>query len=84
MRILKIACGRSRNALNWSNRTISWEDLCERLRTTFRTKETVAEYKAMTRAERDDAKDKGGFVGGHLREQVPFLFLDKMSAIKDY
>ena len=67
MRMLKIACGRSRNALNWSNRTISWEDLCERLRTTFRTKETVAQYKAMTRAERDDAKDKGGFVGGHLR-----------------
>jgi len=66
MRELKIACGRSRNALNWSNRTISWEDLCERLRTTFRTRETVAQYKAMTRAERDDAKDKGGFVGGHL------------------
>lgn len=65
--MLKIAYGKSCNARTWQNSTISWQELCGKLRTTVRTRETVAEYKAMTKSERTAAKDKGGFVGGFLK-----------------
>lgn len=42
MRDLKIAYGSSCFAVKWSNKTIGWEELCQRLATTVRTPETVA------------------------------------------
>ncbi len=68
MRDLKVAYGNARNALLWSNKTTSFEDLCERLKTPIRTSESMAEYKALTKPKRDAIKDKGGFVAGHLRD----------------
>lgn len=68
MRELKIAYGNSSRAKTWKNSTVLWEDLCERLRNTVRTSETMEEYLSMNKAERDRAKDRGGFVGGYLEK----------------
>lgn len=68
MRELKIAYGASCFAKVWSNKTITFDQLCERLKETIRTPETVQEYPKLTKAERDRAKDKGGMVGGWLKK----------------
>jgi len=48
MRDLKIAYGNSCRAKKWSNKTITFDALCEKLQVTIRTRETVAEYKIMS------------------------------------
>jgi len=65
---LKIALGNTRQAKMWSNKTMSFEEICDRLRTPIRTSETAEEYPKLPKGQRDEIKDKGGFVGGHLRE----------------
>ena len=44
MRELKIAYGNSSRTKTWKNSMVLWEDLCERLRNTVRTSETMEEY----------------------------------------
>lgn len=68
MRELRIACANSRKALRWNNTKITWPDLCRRLKKTNYTSETTDEYRAMSKDERDAAKDRGGFVGGSLKD----------------
>lgn len=68
MRELKIAYGGSCFAKLWSNKTITFDALCERLKTTVRTPETVEEYPRLPKEERDRIKDKGGMVGGWLKQ----------------
>jgi len=68
MRELKIALGNSRQAKLWSNKTMSFEDICDRLKMPIRTSETAEEYSKLPKVQRDEIKDKGGFVGGHLRD----------------
>ena len=68
MRELKIAYGKSCDSLVWKNDVTTWEALCDRLKTTTRTRETVAEYREMTKDEKSRAKNRGGFVGGHLKD----------------
>ena len=63
---LKISTGRSKKELKWKIKEISWEDLLSKLSKTYRTRETVAEYKKMKVAQQGDIKDIGGFVGGWL------------------
>jgi putative DNA primase/helicase len=65
---MKIAVGNSRRTKRWKNKDISWEDFKSIIRTTKRTTETVSEYAKMKKAEQDEIKDVGGFVGGALRE----------------
>lgn len=67
MRDLSIAYGNSCQAKFWSNKTVKWDELCERLKTTTRTSETVEEYVKMKKSDREKAKDRGGFVAGHLK-----------------
>ena len=62
---LDIALGNSRKTKTWKNRTMAWSELLDRLAKTTRTPETVAEYKAMSRARQSEIKDVGGFVGGY-------------------
>ena len=62
-----VAYGEGRKAKKWKNSTITLEELRQRLSTPFRTGETSAEYAKMGSAQRQTAKDKGGFVAGHLR-----------------
>ena len=66
MRNLKIAYGNSCFAKRWSNKTVAWDALCERLKTTVRTTETVEEYPKLPKADRDRVKDIGGFVAAEL------------------
>ena len=63
---LTIATGRSRNETSWRPERITWEGLVDRLSRPIITKETGAQYHAMTRDERGNAKDVGGFVGGNF------------------
>lgn len=67
MRDLKIAYGNGRTAKQWSNKTIRFVDLKERLKTTIRTSESAEEYAKFTKAQRDAVKDHGGFVAGVLK-----------------
>ena len=62
---LDVALGNSRKTKTWKNKTMLWSELLDRLRSTTRTPETVAEYKAMTRNQQSELKDVGGFVGGY-------------------
>ena len=62
-----IAVGNSCEAKYWSNEAVSFEELCERLKNTKRTSETVEEYRKFNKDERNRAKDNGGFVGGLLK-----------------
>ena len=66
-RKLLIALGRSRKASQWQNKEMLWSGFLDKLATTTRTRETVAEYAAMPKGERDTIKDVGGFVGGYLK-----------------
>ena len=68
MRDLKIAYGNSRQAKFWSNKTIRFDELCDKLKQPIRTSETAEEYPKLPKGQRDDIKDKGGFVAGHLRD----------------
>ena len=64
----KVSYGDSRQAKKWKNATITEEELRGRLQSTFRTTETVLEYAKLKGEPRSNAKDKGGFVGGHLEK----------------
>ena len=66
MRNLAIAYGNNRQAKTWVNKTIKFDELKERLRVTIRTTESAEEYARMSKAQRDVAKDHGGFVAGAL------------------
>ena len=65
---MKISYGTSRFCTSWANREIAYGELLERLGRTCRTSETAAEFRAMPKGQRDDVKDVGGFVLGHLRD----------------
>ena len=67
---MKIAYGNNRFAKRWSNKEITFDALCERLKTTTRTTESVIEYQKISKSQRDDVKDVGGYVLGHLRGGV--------------
>lgn len=93
MRELAIAYGNSRKSRLWSNKTTTFEALCERLKTPIRTTESAEEYAKMPKGLRDEIKDKGGFVAGHLaknrrlRENVTarsMLVFDLDEAKKDF
>ena len=68
MRELGISYGRSCHAKMWTNDTISFETLIDRLRDPVRTPETVEEYRKLKGDAKQKAKDKGGFVGGILKD----------------
>ncbi len=64
---LLIAVGRSRKATQWQNKEMLWSEFLTKLSETTRTRETVEEYMLLSKAERDNIKDIGGFVGGYLK-----------------
>lgn len=64
-KLLDVAYGNSRKTKVWKNKQTLWSDLLDRLATTTRTSETVAEYKEMGREQQANVKDVGGFVGGY-------------------
>ena len=62
-----ITTGRSRLETEWKRREVTWEQLCNKLTTVKRTRESAAEYKAMAKTLKGKVKDCGGFVGGTLQ-----------------
>ena len=62
-----ISTGDSRKSTNWSPQAVTWEGLVSRMREPKRTRETMGEYKAMSRDEKAEVKDVGGFVGGRIQ-----------------
>ena len=67
---LTIATAGSRKSVSWKNQDVSWGELAARLATPLKTAETQDEYNAMRKAQKDDIKDVGGFVGGALRAKT--------------
>ena len=64
---MKIAEARNKTSKRWRTHDITWPEFVARIRDPYRTAETVREYKAMGKEDRDRAKEaKGGFVGGAL------------------
>ncbi|MDI3409722.1 hypothetical protein QKW52_01700 [Bacillus sonorensis] len=64
---ITIATGRNRWDKAWKNKDILWSDLLKKLSTPNYTSETSEEYKKMSKAQQDQIKDVGGFVGGTLK-----------------
>ena len=73
MRSLAIAYGNNRQAKTWANKTITYDELKDRLKVTIRTSESAEEYAKMKKADRDLAKDHGGFVAGSLAYGRPII-----------
>lgn len=65
-RNITISVGASRKSTQWIQQTLTFSELCERLKNPKRSPETLAEYMAMSKAQQDKLKDVGGFVGGTL------------------
>lgn len=65
-RQITITVGKSRRATQWEQKKLSVSAFYEQLATPCRGTETQAEYMAMPKAQQDDLKDVGGFVGGSL------------------
>lgn len=63
-RKIAISCGSSRNATAWHTNTLLWSELIKQLETPQRSAETLAEYLKLKKADQDNLKDVGGFVGG--------------------
>lgn len=61
-----ISTGNNRKDLAWKQTTLSVTELYTRLSTPVRGTETLQEYLHFKKAQQDDLKDVGGFVGGAL------------------
>lgn len=84
MRNLAIAYGNNRQSKTWVNKTITFDELKERLKVTIRTPESAEEYAKFNKAKRDAVKDHGGFVAGALkggRRKVDTVELRSMVAL---
>ncbi len=67
MRTYTICIGNSRESKFWPSSEVTFDELYKRLKHPLRTSETTAQYKKMSKADRDSAKDKGGFMAGKLK-----------------
>ena len=68
--LLKVSLCNRRTNRKYKNQEKPWSWLKDRNRIPIRTTETAEEYPRLSKEERDDLKDQGGFVGGWLREGV--------------
>jgi putative DNA primase/helicase len=64
---LTISIGKSRTETRWKNRELTWQELLQKFSQPVRTQETFKEYRKMSKSQRGDVKDVGGFVGGTLK-----------------
>ena len=63
-----ISVANSRKSKLWSKQELTWSEFVESLRKPIVTDETQEEYFNMPKAQQDEIKDVGGFVGGELKE----------------
>lgn len=67
-RPLKISTAPRRTSPQWNNKTTDKQSLIAQLCQPLAINHTVAEYHSLPKAEKDQAKDVGAFVGGHLKD----------------
>lgn len=67
MRELSLCFGSNRNSLTWRPGKMTFDKLYEKVKTPLRTLETAAQYHKMTKSEKQEIKDKGGFMAGTLK-----------------
>lgn len=65
-RVFVVSVGKSRESKKWKRTNYKWPDFVERCTQTLRTKETAAQYAAMSKDAQGNIKDVGGFVAGSL------------------
>ena len=65
---LWISTGKNRFDKRWKNKQMAWSGILKKLQQPIRTPETYAEYQAASKADQDNIKDVGGFVGGTLKD----------------
>lgn len=66
-RKIRISTGGSRKSVSWPACEILWSEFAERLKNPVRGTETLETYLGLKKAQQDELKDVGGFVGGTLR-----------------
>ncbi len=64
---IRLCTGNSRMDKKWNLMEMELEEFRDRIATTKKTAETVAQYKNLSKAKQDDIKDVGGFVLGTLK-----------------
>lgn len=64
----RIATCKNRWQDPYRNESLEWSELLDRIRPAYHTRETVLEYRKMSKKEQGRVKDVGGFVGGYLQE----------------
>ena len=64
---VRLAEGRNRFSTHWKPREMTVADFVAKITEGHRTHETVAEFHSMGKAQQDDIKDIGGYVGGALK-----------------
>lgn len=62
-----LAFGKSKTETQWKNKNMLYSALIKKLSQTTRTPESCAEYKKMSKTDKDNIKDVGGFCGGSLK-----------------
>lgn len=75
-RQIHISTAGSRKSRHWPATVTTWAEFIERLRIPVRGTETLEAYMALPKAQQDDLKDVGGFVGGTFaggRRKAPCL-----------
>lgn len=65
-RQLTISTGETRASKNWRPESLSWQDFCERLRTSRPLTCAYNDYLRLQKPQQDALKDVGGFMGGTL------------------
>ncbi|GFK19291.1 hypothetical protein KbCgl_18630 [Corynebacterium glutamicum] len=67
-RPLKISTAPRRTSPTWTNKTTDKQSLIAQLCQPLAINHTIDDYFALPKAEKDKAKDVGGYVGGHLKD----------------
>ncbi len=63
-KMITISCAGSRKETIWKPQKMMWSEFVERVSHPAVSPETFSAYKGMKKAQQDDLKDVGGFVGG--------------------
>ncbi|WKY44450.1 virulence-associated E family protein [Eubacteriaceae bacterium ES2] len=65
-KLIQISTAGSRKSTSWPAQQLYWSEFTEKLKTPVRSTETLQTYLTYHKAQQDDLKDVGGFVGGLL------------------
>ena len=73
-RTISISAANSRKSVSWQPQALLWSEFIGKLTVPARSPETVAAYLAMRKAQQDELKDVGGFVGGKINSFIIFCY----------